>query len=95
VAAHVTLDATGACTRAGIGLTNVGPVPLKAQQAEEFLRGQRLDHETIRHAALLAAEAADPTADLRGSVAYKRDLVRVLTTRALTRAVQRAAGSLA
>ena len=95
VAAHVSLDATGGCARAGIGLTNVGSVPLKAHQAEAFLRGKRLDLETIKQAALLAAEAADPEADLRGSVAYKRDLVRVLTTRALTRAVQRADGSLA
>jgi len=93
VAAHVTLDATGVCTRAGIGLTNVGPVPLKAQQAEEFLHGKRLDLETIKQAALLAAEVADPEADLRGSVEYKRDLVRVLTTRALRRAVQRAEDS--
>src|SRR5437899_2467867 len=53
VAAHVTLDATGACARAGIGLTNVGPVPLKAHQAEEFLRGKRLDLDTIKQAALL------------------------------------------
>jgi carbon-monoxide dehydrogenase medium subunit len=90
VAAHVTLDATGACAQAGIGLTNVGTVPLKAHQAEAFLRRQRLDLETIKQAASLAAEAADPEADLRGSVAYKRDLGRVLTTRALRRAVQRA-----
>jgi carbon-monoxide dehydrogenase medium subunit len=95
VAAHVSLDATGACARAGIGLTNVGPVPLKAYQAEAFLRGQRLDLETIKQAASLAAEVADPEADLRGSVAYKRDLVRVLTTRALQRAVQRAADAVA
>jgi carbon-monoxide dehydrogenase medium subunit len=92
VAAHVTLDTTGACAQAGIGLTNVGSVPLKALQAEAFLRGRHLDLETIKQAALLAAEAADPEADLRGSVAYKRDLVRVLTTRALQRAVQRADG---
>jgi carbon-monoxide dehydrogenase medium subunit len=90
VAAHVSLDATGVCARAGLGLTNVGPVPLKAHQAEAFLHGKRLDLETIKQAALLAAKAADPEADLRGSVEYKRDLVRVLTTRALTRAVQRA-----
>ena len=71
VAAHVSLDATGGCARAGIGLTNVGSCRSR-HQAEAFLRGNALDLETIKQAALLVAEAADPEADLRGSVAYKR-----------------------
>ena len=41
----------------------------------------------------LAAEASEPAADLRGSVEYKRDLVRVLTARALRTALQRAAAA--
>src|SRR5262245_25016551 len=92
VAAQVTIAATGICTRAGIGLTNVAPTPLKAHSAENFLQGRRLDQDSITQAAQLAAEAARPEADLRGSIAYKRDMVRVLTTRALTRAVERAGG---
>lgn len=80
----------GLCERAGIGLTNMGPTPIKARSAEEFLRGKRLDEETIRQAAQLAAQEARPTADLRGSVEYKRGLVRVLTVRALHRAQERA-----
>jgi carbon-monoxide dehydrogenase medium subunit len=92
VAAQVTLAATGVCTRAGIGLTNVGPTPLKAHAAEAFLQDRHLDQNSVAQAAQLAAEAARPEADLRGSVAYKRDMVRVLTTRALTRAVERAGG---
>ena len=95
VAAQVTIDATGICVRAGIGLTNVGPTPLKAHQAETFLQGKRLDQDSITQAAQLAAEAARPEADLRGSIAYKRDMVRVLTTRALTRALERAGGHVA
>jgi carbon-monoxide dehydrogenase medium subunit len=95
VAAQVTIDATGICARAGIGLTNVGPIPLKVRSAEAFLQGKCLDQDSIKHAAQLAAEAARPEADLRGSVAYKRDMVRVLTTRALTRALERAGGQVA
>jgi carbon-monoxide dehydrogenase medium subunit len=95
VAAQVTIDATGLCARAGIGLTNVGPTPLKVHSAEAFLQGKRLDHDSITQAAQLAAEAARPEADLRGSIAYKRDMVRVLTTRALTRALERAGGHVA
>ena len=92
VAAQVTLSATGACERAGLGLTNVGLTPIKATAAEAALKGTRLDDATIAQAARLAAEASEPAEDLRGSVAYKRDLVRVLTGRALRRALVRATG---
>jgi carbon-monoxide dehydrogenase medium subunit len=90
VAAQVTLNADGTCARAGIGLTNVGSTPIKAKKAEAALVGKRLDAETIKRAAQLAAEAAEPTADLRGSVEYKKDMVRVLAARALGRAAERA-----
>jgi aerobic carbon-monoxide dehydrogenase medium subunit len=90
VAAQITLDAGGACEQVGIGLTNVGSVPIKAAKAEAALKGKRPDDATIKQAAQLAAEAAEPSADLRGSVEYKKDLVRVLTGRALRRAIERA-----
>ena len=90
VAAQVTLDANGACARAGIGLTNVGSKPIKATEAEAQLTGARLDAGTITRAARLAAEASEPAEDLRGPVEYKKDLVRVLATRALGRAAERA-----
>jgi carbon-monoxide dehydrogenase medium subunit len=90
VAVQVALNADGTCARVGIGLTNVGLTPIKATAAEGSLRGQRPDEAAIRRAAELAAEASSPAEDLRGSVEYKKDLVRVLTARALRRAVQRA-----
>jgi carbon-monoxide dehydrogenase medium subunit len=90
VAAQLTLDASGVCQQAGIGLTNVGPTPLKARTAEEFLRGKKLDDANIRQAAQLASEEAQPSADLRGPVEYKRGLVKELAVRALSRAVERA-----
>ncbi len=80
----------GICQRAGIGLTNVGPTPIKARNAESFLQGKRLNEETIREAAQLAAQESQPSTDLRGSEEYKRDMVRVLTIRALGRALNRA-----
>lgn len=92
VAAQVTLDGGGVCQRVGIGLTNVGPTPIKAGRAEGFLRGKRPDAAAIKQAAQLAAEASQPSSNLRGPAEYKRDLVRVLTARALTRAVERAGG---
>ncbi len=90
VAAQVTLGADGACERVGIGLTNVGPTPIKALKAESAIQGRRPAEAVIKEAARLAAEDSRPTADTRGSVEYKRDLVRVLAGRALARAVERA-----
>ena len=89
VAAQVALAANGTCTEVGIGLTNVGLTPIKAAAAEAALKGTRPDEAAITRAAELAAEASEPSADLRGSVEYKKDLVRVLTARALRRALER------
>jgi aerobic carbon-monoxide dehydrogenase medium subunit len=89
VAARVTVDSEGICQQAGIGLTNVGATPVKAVKAEEFLRGKKLDADNITHAAELAAGEAQPAADLRGPVEYKRGLVKELTRRALARAHER------
>jgi carbon-monoxide dehydrogenase medium subunit len=90
VGVQLTLADNGTCARGGVGLTNVGPTPIKARRAEALLKGRRLDDATIREAAQAAADESDPAEDLRGSVAYKRDLVRVLTARAIRRAVERA-----
>ncbi|HEV8167938.1 MAG TPA: xanthine dehydrogenase family protein subunit M [Pyrinomonadaceae bacterium] len=92
VAVQITLDESGACKRAGIGLTNVGMTPIKARQAESFLNGKQLDDATIEQAAELAASESQPMDDIRGSADYKRDLVRVLTARALATALNRAKG---
>ena len=86
----MTLGRDDVCDQVRIGLTNVGSMPIEAQRAEEVMRGKRLEPEVVRRAAQLAAEASDPSADLRGSVEYKRDLVRVLTVRALNRALEQA-----
>ena len=89
VAAQLTVGKDDVCERAGIGLTNVGLTPVKARRAEEALRGKKIDGESIKRAAQLAAQESEPTADLRGSQEYKRDLVRVLAIRALNRALER------
>ena len=90
VAARLELDGDGRCTSAGLGLTAVGPANLRAGEAEEALVGEAPDEDRIEEAARLAAEASSPTADNRGSVEYKRDMVRVLAGRALRRAADRA-----
>jgi carbon-monoxide dehydrogenase medium subunit len=91
-AAQVTLGAGGDIERAGIGLTAVGPLPIEATDAARFLLKQKPDAAAIAEAARLAAAATSPTADRRGAVQYKREMARVLTARALTRAIERAGG---
>jgi len=90
VAAQVTVDVNGAAQKVGIALTNVGPTPIKAKKAEDFLRGKKLDEANIRQAAQLAADDARPSSDLRGPVEYKKGLVKELAKRALSRAAERA-----
>ncbi len=90
VAAQLTLDDGGVCQKVGMGLTNVGPTPVKARKAEEFLRGKKLDEANINQAAQLAADESAPSPDLRGPVEYKKGLVKELAKRALTRAFERA-----
>ena len=92
VAIQVTLNGDGVCQSAGVGLTNVGFTPIKATQTEGFLVGKALDDATIKQVSELAAGESQPFDDIRGSADYKRDVVRVLTARALNRALARAKG---
>lgn len=92
VAASITLNGGGTCANVGIGLTNMGPTPVRANRAEDALRGNALSAENIRTAAGLAAEAAQPTRDHRGSIDYKKAMVEELTVRALLKARERAEG---
>jgi carbon-monoxide dehydrogenase medium subunit len=76
--------------KAGIGLTSVGATNLKAKQAEQALIGHELNDQVIAEAAKLAADAAEPKDDIRGSAAYKKDVVRVFVQRGLKAALARA-----
>lgn len=73
-----------------IGLTNVSPVPMRALAAETILLGAVPDDGVLEAAGVAAAAECDPSADLRGQVDYKRDLVRILVKRAVRTAVERA-----
>jgi len=89
VAAQLTLEG-GRCAKARIALASVAPTPLRAPAAERALEGQAVTPEAIARAAALAVEAARPISDQRGSVEFRRHLVRVLTARTLSTAHQRA-----
>ncbi len=92
VAAMVTLDRNGTCTKAGVGITGAGTRAVRARGVEAGLVGKVLDAAAIEAAAQKAAEGVDVQADLQGSVEYKSHLCRVFARRAISEAVRRARG---
>jgi CO/xanthine dehydrogenase FAD-binding subunit len=89
VASQLTL-ADGKCTKARIALAAVAPTPVRAPAAERALEGQTVTPDLIERAAGLAVEVARPIDDQRGSIEFRRHLVRVLTRRTLITALARA-----
>ncbi|HEY6627910.1 MAG TPA: xanthine dehydrogenase family protein subunit M [Acidimicrobiia bacterium] len=82
----VSIDREGSkVTRAGIALTGVGGSTISADEAAQLLVGGSLSADLIAEAAELTAQAAQPRSDHRGSAEFKRQVVRVFTTRLLTR----------
>ncbi|MBL7499325.1 xanthine dehydrogenase family protein subunit M [Frankia sp. CNm7] len=73
----------GLVTRAGIALCGVGPSTIAALDAEQALAGQALTAAAIERAGDLAAQAAQPRRDHRGSVEYKRHVIRTFVVRIL------------
>lgn len=81
----------GAVAEGRIAVGSVGPLPERAQRAEELLRGASLERpEALAASAEAAAAEVSPVEDGHGSVEYKRQLVRVLVGRALRDALARA-----
>lgn len=68
---------------ASITLGAVAPTIIHAEEAEKYLAGKELTDEVINEAARLAMEASTPIDDIRGSAAYRREMVRVCTARGL------------
>ena len=93
VACHLELDDSGAISAAGLALTSVNPINTKVADAEALLVGQQPSDELFAEAAELAATAAEPRDDVRGTAAWKRQVVRTYTKRGLAAAVQQAEGS--
>jgi carbon-monoxide dehydrogenase medium subunit len=84
----------GICRQSGIVLAAVAPVPLRVQEAEAELVGNRVTESRIAQAAKVAAEACSPIDDVRGSAWYRRRMVQVLTRRALELLASSGKGSL-
>jgi carbon-monoxide dehydrogenase medium subunit len=82
----VALELSGAIvSRAGLALTGVGSSTINAVDAAQSMVGKPLSAETIAGAAQLAAQAAKPRSDHRGTAAYKRHIIQTFVERILTR----------
>jgi carbon-monoxide dehydrogenase medium subunit len=76
----------GHIAEAKIGLTNMGPTPLRARGVEQALAGATASPESIAEAARRAAEGTSPSSDLNAQADYREHLAQVLTRRAVTAA---------
>jgi carbon-monoxide dehydrogenase medium subunit len=92
VAAQLGMHDRSTCDEAHIVLGCVGLTAIRARAAEAELAGKELTPAAIGRAAEAAMAAADPQPDMRGSMDYKRMLVRSLTRRALEVALRRSRG---
>jgi carbon-monoxide dehydrogenase medium subunit len=86
----LTLDRGDVCTRARVAIGAVAPTALLVPEASDALVGSRLDPADLQRAAQAASAAARPIDDKRGTIAYRRTVVGVLTRRALGIAFTRA-----
>jgi carbon-monoxide dehydrogenase medium subunit len=80
------------CTAARVALAGAAPTPILAQAAAARLEGTCLDNKSLADAATLAATAASPIDDVRGSAAYRRRAITALVPRVVRAALRRATG---
>ena len=71
------------CQEARIALGAVASTPIRVPQAEALLSGKSLNNENIEKVIEKVAEAASPISDIRSSAEYRRELLKILTRRAL------------
>ena len=72
---------------ARIVLASAAPTVMRARDAEDCLKGRKIDDQALAEAGVLAAAASRPRDSIRGSAEYRKNLVEVLTKRALRKAI--------
>jgi carbon-monoxide dehydrogenase medium subunit len=92
VAAIVTLDANGKCTKVRVGVTGAAAKAFRAKDTEAALTGKSPDEAVLTQAAAQATNGVETNGDIFASAEYRAHLVRVYTKRALAKAVERTKG---
>ncbi|MCB8815194.1 FAD binding domain-containing protein [Desulfosporosinus shakirovi] len=86
IAVAVTVNG-GTFTEAKIAIGAAAPTPIRARETEKFLQGKTISDDLLAEAGVIASGESKPISDIRGSAEYRRDLIRVLTRRALHKAI--------
>jgi CO/xanthine dehydrogenase FAD-binding subunit len=86
VACQLTLDDNRACTAASVAVGGAHSTPLYIPDVEKVLKGSQGQDEVVKEAAETAAKLVEPPSDVHGSSEFRRQMVRVLTARALREA---------
>lgn len=89
-AASVVMVEDGTCKVARIALGAVAPTPIRARAAEDLLMGNKLEDRVIEEAASLAVEESKPISDVRSTEEYRREICKVLVSRAIKISLERA-----
>lgn len=87
VATLITLD-EGMCSEVKVCLGTVGPTQIRATKAEQILRGKPFSPGLVKEASEMASAESQPRSSIRGSAEYRKEMVRILTARALNKAKQ-------
>jgi len=87
VAVIITLDSQNKhIVDARVVLGAVAPTPIRARRAEDTMKGKAISRQLIEEASEAAAEESKPISDVRASASYRKEMVKVLTSRALNEA---------
>ena len=90
VAALITLEnGNNTCKAARLALATAAPTPIRSKEAEKVLTGNKLVREIIELAAETASNESSPRTSWRTTEEYRRDLIRVLTGRAIQKALDK------
>jgi carbon-monoxide dehydrogenase medium subunit len=85
----LTLGEDNVCQNIRMAFGAVGPTPIRATAAEEYLKGKTLDDKTIAEASEKANEKADPPSDMHGSREYRMEMIKVFARRTIKLAMSR------
>jgi len=86
VAAVVTLERSNVCKDIKLVLGAVAPTPMRARQAEEIIKGKKIDDALIDKCAQVASDESRPITDVRASYWYRKEIVKVFTRQAIKEA---------
>jgi aerobic carbon-monoxide dehydrogenase medium subunit len=90
VAALVTMDTKGQCTKVRVGITGAAAKAYRAYDTEDTLTGKSPNESVVTQAAAQATNGIKTNGDIFASAEYRAHLARVYTKRALAKAIERA-----